>query len=222
MLLLHCKQNICKMKRLFIIILSVLLVGSFPLFAKGNDIVEDKTDENGVRVIETKMEALYVAKQALLENTISYFCLRAEVTPDTTNIYLIVMLNEGKFEGDKNRSIVMKDGHTLSMDKGRKLLLKYKNGIIELENSVQINAEDCVCVSIGKIFTGEFWVIKPQYILSQEAIQLLLTEDVKKMRIETNANFLDRNAFKFKKHFTNLYKALTERIATPSSIYDGF
>lgn len=219
----QCKQNICKMKRFFIIILTVLLVGSFQLFAKGNDIVEDKTDENGVRIIETKMESLYNADKFSLGNKLSYFCLRAEVKSDTTNIYLVLLLNEGSFEGDKNRSIIMKDGHTLSMDKGRKLLLKQKNGIVELENSVQINADDCVCIEYGKsIFADNIWVIKPQYLLSQEIIQLLLSEDVKKLRIETNTNYLDRNAVRFKKNFTDLYEALAERIVKPTSIYDGF
>ncbi len=210
------------MKRFVTIIITVLLLGSFQLFAKGNDIVEDKIDENGVRIIETKKEVLYLAKQSLLESSISFFNLRAEVTPDTTIIYLILMINEGKFEGDKNRSIVMKDGHTLSMDKGRKLLLKHKNGITELENSVQINSDDCVNIEYGKIFTDNIWVIRPQYILSQDVIQVLLSEDVKKLRIETNANYLDRNPVKFKKYFSNLYKALTERITNPESIYDGF
>ena len=211
------------MKSFFSIILTVLLVGSFQLSAKGNDIVEDKIDENGVRIIETKMESLYNADKLSFGNKLSYFCLRAEVKSDTTNIYLVLLLNEGSFEGDKNRSIVMKDGHTLSMDKGRKLLLKQKNGIVELENSVQINADDCVCIEYGKsIFADNIWVIKPQYVLSQETIQMFLSEDVKKLRIETNTNYLDRNSVRFKKNFTDLYNALTERIAKPASIYDGF
>ena len=211
------------MKRLVTIILTVILLGSFQLLAKGDKIIEDRIDENGVRIIETKMESLYNADKSSFGNKLSYFCLRAEVKPDTTNIYLVLLLNEGNFEGDKNRSIVMKDGHTLSMDKGRKLLLKQKNGIVELENSVQINSEDCVRLEYGKsIFADNVWVIKPQYALNQETIQLFLSENIEKLRIETNTNYLDRNAVRFKKNFTDLYRALTERIANPKSIYDGF
>ena len=114
------------MKRFFSIIVVVFLLGSFQLFSKGNDIKVDKTDENGVRVIETTIELLY-AKGVLINAAQSFFSLRAEVTPDTTYYYLIVMMDEGKFSTDKNNSIIMDDGHTLSMDKGRKLLLKLKN-----------------------------------------------------------------------------------------------
>ena len=149
--------------------------------------------------------------------------MRAEITPDTTIIYLVLLFNEGNFEGEKNHAIVMKDGQLLSIDKGRKLLLKQKSGIIELENSVQINANDCVCVEFGKsIFTSNIWVIKPQYPLSQGPIELLQAENVEKLRIETNSNILDRNAVRFKKNFTDLYKALIERITSPKSLYDGF
>lgn len=211
------------MIRFFTVILSVVLLGAFQLLAKDNKIIQDRTNENGVRVIETKMESLYNVDKSSFGNKLSYFCLRAEITPDTTIIYLVLLLNEGSFEGDKNRSIIMKDGQLLSMDKGRKLLLKQKTGIIELENSIQINADDCVCVEFGKsIFTGNIWVIRPQYPLSQDIIQLLLSDNVEKLRIETNFNLLDRNAVRFKKNFTDLYKALNERILTPTSIYDGF
>ncbi len=211
------------MKRIFSITLVVLLFGLFQLQAKGNDIKVDKTDENGVRVIETTIETLYT-KGSVFNSARAFFCLRAEVTPDSTYFSLIVMIDEGKFSLDKNHSIIMEDGHTLSMDKGRKLLIKLKNGeIIELENILQINAQDCV--EVETIIGPNYWVIKPQYPLSQDAIQKLLSENVEKVRIETNTNYFDRNVsklLKFNKHFAKLYNALVERIATPTTIYDGF
>ena len=210
------------MKRFFSIIVVVFLLGSFQLFSKGSDIKVDKTDENGVRVIETTIELLY-AKGVVINAAQSFFSLRAEVTPDTTYYYLIVMMDEGKFSTDKNNSIIMDDGHTLSMDKGRKLLLKLKNEIIELENCIQIDAQDCV--EVETIIGPHYWVIKPQYPLSPDVIQKLLTENVEKLRFETNTSYFDRKTPKipkFKKQFTKLYKALTERINTPTTIYDGF
>ena len=183
----------------FLTLLLVLLSG-LSAYAGGPKIVIDKVEEDGSRVVFTSEETLYTTWSSG-----SSFGLSATVAKDGSVLYFLnLTLNEGD----------------ITMEKGRKLLLKLKSGeTIELQISNPIGPGD---YTIHQSSLGIDHLYHPFYPISEEVIQKLLKDDVVKVRVEDDAEHYDRNVKKFMKRFNELYKLLTETLATSNSVYDNF
>ena len=94
----------------------------------------------------------------------------------TDTIYMIsLMLNEGKQQIDVNR----------------KLLIKMEDGsIITLSNISKIGPSDYE-IRTGGVVTE--YIVYPSYPVSKEDLLRMINNDVIKIRIETDIDYIDRN-----------------------------
>lgn len=185
------------MKRFLFLI--CLLISSLNVFAEVKD--ENNLSEEKEFSCVSGIQNLYSGM-----TDAASFQIGADVWPSHINYCLNLGINAGK--------LTMKDGMVL--------LLKLKNGeIIELHNTNLITVDDIVHI---KNKTIDHYEIYPSYPLSEQDINLLLENEVEKIRIECVQGFIDKKIKGFNKKFVKMYKSLNDYIENKrnSSVYDGF
>lgn len=115
-------------------------------------------------------------------------------------------------DGDTIYSLILEYKELIPiLDKGKKLLLKLENGDIVVLTSDLDNYR--------KSYEPTLDV---SYSISIDDLKKIASNEVVKVRIETNTEFLDREVKKFNKNFSKLYEALFKRLKENQSIFDNF
>ena len=162
----------------------------------------DKVEGNGSRFIITKHKNIYTEWTSAAAMSLSYML----TSGGDENYQISLCLNEGKMQ----------------FDKGRKLLIKFKdNSIMELVNSVHIGPADYK-VDITRF--GTDYYTYPTYNVSVEDIQKIINGEVVKIRVENNLEFFDRNIKKnkFSTVIKNAFEAINSRKTVKNDVYEGF
>lgn len=173
------------MKRVFT---SILLVASMAGIANAQNISVDKVEENGTRYIVTSDSRIGSLGDLGLKS----------VTENGNTEYFV--------------NLTLTNNTITEISKGRKLLLKLKNGeIIILENTVDI------CEKANKSIEGtqnsKFYYISPSYKVSENDLKKIANGEVVKVRIDKNYGNRDveinNNAFssKIKAYYDNIKEA---------------
>lgn len=167
-----------------------------------SQIAVDKVEEDGSRYIIATSELLYRGWDYSAGFRLSYIEL-----PDSDPIYtLSVNLNEGKMQ----------------FDKGRKLLLKFKDdSILELENIEEIGPGD---YEFEVTSAGTNYYTFPKYKITEEDIEKIIAGQVVKIRVENNIEFFDREIKKNRvsKGLKSMYDAIKAKRETKNDVYQGF
>lgn len=185
--------------RKLLIVLILTVVGVCNASAQIN---KDKMYDDGSRAILTDSYNLY----RKFSSAAAWY-LACIIEQDGTETYSFqVTLNEGKQQ----------------IDVGRKLLFKTKAGkIIEFENNEKIGPADYT-YDVSRY--GTSYYVKPSYNVTEEEIKNLLSEDIVKIRIETDFGYIDRDIkpSKFKENLQKMYDAIVAAKKKQNSIYEGF
>lgn len=179
----------------FFLLLAVCVISSPIAFAQ---IKADKVEEDGSRWIVTDNNNLYVGWDKSAGFNLSY-SLKAN-GEETYEITLC--LDEGKMQ----------------FEKGRKLLIKFKDGsIMELKNNKKIGPTDYKYLS-------KSYLTYPQYSVTEEEIQKIINGEATKIRVENDMEFFDRDIKKnkFSKGLKNAFEAIKAKKETKNDIYEGF
>ena len=155
----------------------------------------DKVEKDGSRTIITKEKWINGNESA------SIGCI---ISPDGKNsVYVLIM-----------------KVHKMEIDEGRKLLLKFKDeSIMELKNRKKIGPLDYVWWSY---LTSRICSVLPEYVLMEEDIDKIIQNDVVKMRLENNIEYIDLKCKKFSKVIKEQYESINSVKSKKNGIYDGF
>ncbi len=187
----------------FFLVPSVLFVSCLGTNTISRGVSIDKIENDGSRSIVSDINNLYAEWTSAAAFRLS--CLITS-THDTTFI-LMVTLNEGK----------------LTIDKGRKMLIKFEdNTIMELSNISKIGPTD---YDYNVTRYGTDYYVYPDYKLTVNQINELMTKKAVKVRIEHDLGEIDRELSgqnKLGKGITAEYESIIEALNTKKNIYSNF
>lgn len=164
----------------------------------------DKVEPDGSRILLTKDFRMYDFKLIFC----GFGSLSFTKMPDGRDMYCIFLtLNEGE----------------MTIDKGRKLLLKFKDEtVMELENVKDIELIDN---KLEHSRTTSYYLVSPQYPVTKEQLEKIMKNEVIKLRIENDVEFLDRTIKKnrFSQGIKKAYEDIHNKVkSTNNSLYEGF
>ena len=111
----------------------------------------------------------------------------------------------------------------MTIAKGRKLLLKFKDeSVMELENVREIELIDN---KLEHSRTTSYYLVYPQYVVTEEQLDKIMNNEVIKLRIENNVEFLDRTIKKnrFSQGIKKAYEDIQNQLkSTNNSLYENF
>lgn len=166
--------------------------------------VYDKTNDD-IRIIVSDDKKLYTG---LLDAGTFHLSLATSLLNEDFKIWTFhVSLYEGK----------------MTIDKGRLLLIKFKDGsTMELKNVTAIGPSDYE-YRITSYNDIEYYV-RPSYELSEKMLKEMLEKDVVKIRIENNISYFDRkiSSLDFKRSINKLYKQILKSLNASNDVREGF
>lgn len=186
------------MKKILFLMFAVLLCAN--TFAQVNI---DKTNEDGTRIVSSHAENIYTNWTNAAAIRLNYYYIPED---DYGHFEISITFNEAK----------------MTIDEGRKLLLKKKDGsIIELVNNTEIGVAD-YDYEVTKYGTNYY--VRPDYMVTEAQIKEIIDGDIVKIRVETNLGYFDRDIKKNKlsKGLEKQYQAVLGAIAEEKTVYDGF
>ena len=199
--------NFLKMKK--ILLSMVITIAAMQLSAQ--QIVVDKVEENGTRLIVT--QKVYSGYPGIYVGLSSY---RVKIGQSDTTVYKLSI----RYGSQNKRQISV----------GRKLLLKLSdNNIITLENAEEIGATDYTSelVQPGTYYERMVYYVFPDYDITESQISQICKNEVIKIRLEYNSGEYTIEETKRKKNkfatvIRNAYSEIQETYKTEKDIYTDF
>ena len=188
------------------LLLLLLLASSFSIFAQAKIII-DKANDNGERIIGTSEESIRSFTDKIpLSVSISATVLNSNNSKVT--IYTLGMLLTAQYD--------------IKIPEGGKILIKLSNDeIISLQNNKE--ASD----PVGELVPGTSTIIhytRPNYTINEDQLNKIASIGVKKIRIETNSDAIDKEFKKDKMGaiIKNQYAIVKDKISKDKKFSDDF
>lgn len=188
-------------------ILFLLAVAASTLTVNAQKLSIDKVEDNGQRTLISKSYNLYTEFTTAAAFRLGCFIIPENGDFDTTFV-LMLTLNEGK----------------LQIDQGRKLLFKFDdNSIMELSSLTKIGPADYT-YNVTKYGTDYF--VKPDYSVTEEQIEMMISKKAVKVRIEYDLDVIDREMSpkknKLSKGLSEAYSTIKKALTVKKDVYSDF
>ncbi len=172
-------------------------------YINAQKLLVDKVEDDGSRSIITKSKYLYnnFNDAALIQLGCFKFSERGE---QYIQFYLYITL----------------DDEIMQIDIGRKLLIKFSDGsIMELRNCREASP-----INYHVTWFGTNCYLQPKYILTENQLREIISNDAIKLRIENNKGYIDKQVKKnrLSKLLGSMYKDIQKALSVQKDIYSDF